>query len=135
MNNSVVQVIGNVASDIRFNTTTYGVPVASFRLAATERKFDKETSRWVDGDVNWYTVSCWRSLAENVTESINKGEPVFVIGRLNLRSWERDEKRGTTMEITAEIVGHDLARGTASFRKATRPAHEDKNGESSSAAA
>ena len=125
MNNSTIQAIGNVATEIRFNTTPEGIPVASFRLAATERKFDRETSRWVDGEVNWYTVSCWRALAENVASSIQKGDPVFVIGRLNVRTWERDERSGTSVDITADIVGHDLARGTSTFIRSVKQASEE----------
>ena len=120
MNNSVIQVIGNVATEVRFNTTADGIPVANFRLAATERKFDKETSRWVDGEVNWYTVSCWRALAENVAASIQKGDPIFVTGRLNVRTWERDDRSGTTLDVTADVVGHDLSRGTSDFKRTSK---------------
>ena len=127
MSNSLIQVIGNVASDIRFNSTAEGIPVASLRLAATERKFDRAQSRWVDGDVNWYTVSCWRALGENVAESINKGDPIFVVGRLNVRTWERDERSGTTLDITAELVGHDLSRGTAKFQRGIKVVSEESS--------
>ncbi len=125
MNNSTIQAIGNVATEIRLNTTPEGIPVASFRLAATERKFDRETSRWVDGEVNWYTVSCWRALAENVANSVQKGDPVVVIGRLNVRTWERDERSGTSVDITADIVGHDLARGTTSFKRSAKQSAQE----------
>lgn len=125
MNNSTIQAIGNVATEIRVNTTPEGIPVASFRLAATERKFDRETSRWVDGEVNWYTVSCWRALAENVANSVQKGDPVVVIGRLNVRTWERDERSGTSVDITADIVGHDLARGTTSFKRSAKQSAQE----------
>jgi single-strand DNA-binding protein len=125
MNNSTIQAIGNVATEIRFNTTPEGIPVASFRLAATERKFDRETSRWMDGEVNWYTVSCWRALAENVANSVQKGDPVVVIGRLNVRTWERDERSGTSVDITADIVGHDLARGTTSFKRSAKQSAQE----------
>lgn len=120
MNNSVIQVVGNVATEVKFNTTAEGIPVANFRLAATERKFDKETSRWVDGEVNWYTVSCWRALAENVAASIQKGDPIFVTGRLNVRTWERDDRSGTTLDVTADVVGHDLSRGTSVFKRTSK---------------
>lgn len=120
MNNSTIQVVGNVATDIRFSNTPDGIPVASFRLAATERKFDKESSRWVDGEATWYTVSCWRALAENVAVSVQKGDPIFVHGKLNMRTWEKEDRSGTTLDITAEIVGHDLGRGTATFARTVK---------------
>lgn len=122
MHATTISVTGNVATEVRFTTTQDGTPLATFRMAATERKFDKLTSRWIDGDVTWFSVSMWRSLAENVAVSIRKGDPVFVVGRLTLREWEREGKTGTSLDINAELVGHDLNRGTATFeriRKAT----------------
>jgi single-strand DNA-binding protein len=117
MSNSTIQVCGNVATEVRLNTTANGIPVASFRLAATERRFDKSTARWVDGEINWYTISCWRALAENVASSVKKGDPLYVYGRLSVRTWERDEKIETTLEIAPEIIGHDLGRGTSVFKR------------------
>jgi len=117
----MTMVTGNVATDIRFTTTGEGLPVASFRMAATERKFDKNTQRWIDGDVTWFSVVCWRHVAENVFASLRKGDPIFVSGRLTMREWERDGKSGSTLDITAEVIGHDLSRGTAQFERSRRP--------------
>jgi len=125
MNSSMTMVTGNVATDIRFTTTADGLPVASFRMAATERKFDRESQRWIDGEVTWFSVVCWRHVAENCAASLRKGDPIFVAGRLALREWERDGKTGTTLDITADVIGHDLSRGTAQFersRRASEPA-------------
>jgi len=117
MHSTTISVTGNVATEVRFTTTQDGTPLATFRMAATERKFDKLTSRWIDGDVTWFSVSMWRSLAENVSASIHKGDPVFVVGRLTLREWERDGKAGMSLDINADLVGHDLNRGTATFER------------------
>ena len=121
MHSSTSIVTGNVASDVRFTTTADGIPVASFRLAASERKFDREANRWVDSSVVFYSVACWRHIAENVHASIVKGDPVVVVGRTSLREWEKDGRTGTTLDITADIVGHDLTRGTARFERSKRP--------------
>ena len=120
MHASTSIVTGNVATDIKLTATADGIPVASFRLAASERKYDKESGRWVDGQVTWYSVSCWRHLAENVSTSIRKGDPVVVVGRLHLREWESEGRNGSTLDLTADVVGHDLTRGTALFQRARR---------------
>lgn len=113
-------VVGNVATDLKFSTTAAGVPVASFRLAASERKFDKESNRWIDGDVTWYSVVCWRHVAENCVASLRKGDPIFVVGRLVLREWETDGRHGSTLDLNADVIGHDLTRGTAHFERSRR---------------
>ena len=128
MNSTITMVTGNVATDIRFTTTAEGLPVASFRMAATERKFDRETQRWVDGEVTWFSVVCWRHVAENCQVSLRKGDPIFVAGKLALREWERDGKTGTTLDITAEVIGHDLSRGTAHFERTRKPSDVDPLG-------
>ena len=57
----------------------------------------------------FFNVTCWRTLAENVAESLGKGARVIVTGRLNWRSWETEagEKRNA-IDIQAEEVGPSL---------------------------
>ncbi|WP_281278591.1 single-stranded DNA-binding protein [Streptomyces tateyamensis] len=108
--------IGNVASPVNYAQTSSGVPTANFRLATTERRYDRARGEWVDGDTNWVTVIAWRRLATNVVSSLSKGEPVVVSGRLRVREWEDEGKRRTAVEVDARVVGHDLGRGTSAFR-------------------
>ncbi|WP_020550685.1 single-stranded DNA-binding protein [Embleya scabrispora] len=117
-----VTVIGNAASDVRVQMTQAGVPLARFRMAVSPRRFDRETGTWISGDASFYTIVCFRGLAENVTSSIDKGDPLVVTGRLRVREWEREGRWWTVTEIDASSVGHDLARGIAEFRRVGRPA-------------
>ena len=109
---------GYVATDLRQNTTDNGLAVASFRMCTTERRYDRETGGWLDGQTNWYTVSLFRQLATNAAFSVHKGDRVVVTGRLRLRQWVTDDGRsGTSADIDADTVGHDLMWGTAGFRR------------------
>ncbi|MGC0421563.1 single-stranded DNA-binding protein [Embleya sp. AB8] len=117
-----VTVVGNAASEVRVQMTQNGVPLARFRMAVSPRRYDRETSQWVTGDASFYTVVCFRGLAENVTSSIDKGDPLVVTGRLRVREWEREGRWWSVTEIDASSVGHDLARGVAEFRRVGRPA-------------
>lgn len=110
-------VTGNVASEVRLGNTNEGVPIATFRLAASERKFDRAANRWIDAGVTFYTIVCWRGLAENALASLSKGDPVIAFGRTAMREWERDGKTGVTIEVNADALGHDLSRGTTTFAK------------------
>ncbi|MEQ4205628.1 single-stranded DNA-binding protein [Actinopolymorpha sp. B17G11] len=125
MNETMISIAGNVATEIRFLRSDRGTPLASFRLASTSRRFDRSQGGWVDGRTTYVTVVCWRALAENVAASLRKGEPVVATGRLRVEPWERDDGRsGTSVEIEAQVVGHDLSRGTSAFRR-TRREHVD----------
>jgi single-strand DNA-binding protein len=125
MNETMISIAGNVATEIRFLRSDRGTPLASFRLASTPRRYDRSQGGWVDGRTTYVTVVCWRALAENVAASLHKGEPVVATGRLRVEPWEKDDGRtGTSVEVEAQVVGHDLSRGTSAFRR-TRREHSD----------
>ncbi|MFE7563403.1 single-stranded DNA-binding protein [Kitasatospora sp. NPDC057500] len=115
MNETQVTVIGNVATEVTYAQTPGGVPVANFRLASTERRYDRARDGWVDGETQWMTVTAWRSLAGHLIDSLSKGDPVVVSGRLRVREWTEGEVKRSRVEIDARSVGHDLSRGTARF--------------------
>lgn len=114
-----ITITGVVATAPRHVTTSSGLSITSFRLASTQRKFDRTRNEWVDGDTNWYTISAFRQLAANILASVHLGEPVVVTGRLKIRSWQSGDKSGTSIEIDADAVGLDLSWGYTRFIKGT----------------
>ena len=116
MNDSIT-VRGFVATEIKTSTTPGGVATANFRLGSTGRRFDRSANAWVDGNTNWFTVQGYRQLAGNMGCSIKKGQRVIVVGRLKMRSWEKDGRIYHVAEIDAESVGHDLMWGSANFTR------------------
>ncbi|MBP1135918.1 single-strand DNA-binding protein [Arthrobacter sp. PvP023] len=119
-----ITVRGFVATEIKSSTTPGGVATASFRLGSTDRRYDRASSTWVDGNTNWFTVQGYRQLAGNMGCSIKKGQRVIIVGRLKMRSWEKDGRIYHAAEIDAESVGHDLMWGSANFtRTAGNSAH------------
>ncbi|MFE6994870.1 single-stranded DNA-binding protein [Microbacterium sp. NPDC057659] len=120
-----VTIIGNVASDPLRNTTNRGDAVIRFRLASPHRWLDRSTGAWNEGDPNWYDVSAFRQLAENVRASLHTGDPVIVTGRLKVRRWEANGKSGTSVEIEADAIGHNLKHGASAFVKPHRAAAQD----------
>jgi single-strand DNA-binding protein len=118
VNETLVTVAGNVASETRGRITAAGIRVVSFRLASTERRYNKELHSWRDGDTVYYTVTCWRAMAENAFESVEKGQPVVVHGRLRVSSYEKEGQTRTAVEIEARSLGHDITWGRSTFVKA-----------------
>lgn len=118
-----ITIRGFVATEITSSTTPGGVATASFRLGSTGRRFDKESKTWGDGHTNWFTVQGYRNLAGTLGCSIRKGQPVIVIGKLKIHTWEKEGRVYHSTIIDAEAVGHDLTFGSANFiRTASRPA-------------
>ncbi len=121
MNDITLSVVGNMVNDVDLRFTPSGEAVASFRVASTTRRFDRNNERWIDGDTHYFTVSCWRQMAHNVASSLIKGMPVVVTGRMRSREHEKACGDHThTMryvDIEAIAVGPDLARGTCVYTK------------------
>jgi single-strand DNA-binding protein len=120
MNETMVTLVGHVATEPALRVTTGGARVTSFRLASTERRFDKGVNDWRDAYTTFFTVTSWRTMAENVSTSVHKGQPVVVHGRLRDSSYEsKDGQWRTVLEVEAFALGHDLSRGVSNFDKST----------------
>jgi len=124
MHDITLTVVGNVVSEVSLRFSAAGDPVASFRIACTPRRFDRATDRWIDSDTHYFGVSCWRDMAQNVVQSVTKGMPIVVHGRLRSREVERpcgdSSHRIRYQDIEARSVGPDLARGISSFTRVKR---------------
>lgn len=121
MNEIYVTVAGNVVGDPDVRATKTGVPFAVFRVASTVRRLNPQTREYEDAATNYVNVTAFRALGTNVAKSLTKGDPVVVHGRMRVNQFVRaDNSHGTTVEIDAYNIGHDLARGTSTFTKVSR---------------
>ena len=116
-----ITVTGIVATTPRHLVTSSGLAITTFRLASGQRRFDRVKQSWVDAETNWYTVSSFRQLAHNVVSSVQKGEHVVVAGRLRIRPWENADRNGTSVEVEADTVGHDLAWCRTVYKRSPPP--------------
>ena len=115
-----VTIVGNLTDDPELRYTPNGAAVAKFRVAVN-RRYKDQSGEWKDGDTSYFTVNAWRSLAENVAESLTRGANVIVVGRLQQRSWEtQDGEKRTVIEIEADEVGPSLRWATAKVEKQGR---------------
>ncbi len=122
LNETTVTLQGWLGSDVTVREAA-GNPVASFRVASTPRRYHRGTGEWVDGVTQWYTVNAWRALAGTCADSLKRGDPVVVHGRLLPRVWVNQAGvEVTTVEVDAVLVGHDLSRGTTVFTRTPRTA-------------
>lgn len=113
---SQIVITGNLTADPELRYTPSGAPVSNFTVAVTPRR--KDGDQWVDGDPAFYRVAAWQTLAENVVETLHRGDRVTVVGRLEPRTWEKDGKTGLSLDVTADEVGPSLKWATATIVKA-----------------
>jgi single-strand DNA-binding protein len=126
--NFTVQV-GNLTDDPELRFTQNGTPVANFRMAVNQRVKDTDGS-WRDGEASFFKVNVWRDQAENVAESLGKGNRAIVLGRLRTRSWETPEgDKRTSTEIDADEVAPSLRWAIAKPERAERSRNGERSGE------
>ena len=117
-----VNLAGYVATEPKFKKVAGDTSSVRLRVAYTARRRDKETGEWGDGPTSFVNIQCWRTLADNVSMSVHKGEPVLITGRLQIRRFEDAEgAHRTAVEVEASSVGHDLTRGVAQFSRTRWP--------------
>ena len=116
-----ITISGNTvaAADVRF--TPAGKAVASFTVAVNERRFDKQSNEWVDGDTTFYPCSAWGQMGENCAETlVDKGMRVLVVGRFKSRKFtNREGVDVTRFEVEVDEVGPSLRYATAVVTRAT----------------
>ncbi len=95
--------IGNLGADPELRYTQSGTPVASFRIATTERWKDKDGNQ--QEQTEWHNIVAWSRLAEICGEYLNKGSRVYIEGKLQTRKWQ--DQNGND-RYTTEIVAREM---------------------------
>jgi single-strand DNA-binding protein len=109
---NTVTVVGNVTRDPELRFTPGGMAVAIFGVAWNKRKQDGED------EVSFFDITCFRDLAENVAESVQKGTRVIIYGTLQQRSWETpDGDKRSKVEVIADEVAPSLKWASAVVTK------------------
>ncbi|MBN9208163.1 MAG: single-stranded DNA-binding protein [Microbacterium ginsengisoli] len=116
---TTLTVIGNLTDAPELRYTQNGIPVANFTIAATEKKFDRESGEWKDAGTLFLRASVWREFAEHVAGSLTKGSRVIATGRLRQRSYQdRDGQTRTAIELEVDEIGPSLRYATATVQRA-----------------
>lgn len=116
---TVITIIGNLVDAPELRFTAQGKAVANFTVAESQRVKSADGT-WSDGPSTFWRCSIWDTIAENLTESLVKGQRVIVAGEAKQRTFEtRDGEKRTVIEVTATDVGPSLRWATAKVEKAT----------------
>ena len=95
-----ITIIGNLTKNPELRSTQDGTPVCGFTVAVNRTK----TKNNPDPGADYFNVNAWRGLGENCAKYLEKGRKVCVVGRVSLRTWEKEDKHGASLEVLAEDV-------------------------------
>ncbi|MCL1838385.1 MAG: single-stranded DNA-binding protein [Propionibacteriaceae bacterium] len=110
-----IAMTGRVGSEVDHRIVKE-IAYANFRLGCTPRV--NRRGEWSDQETIWISVHCSRSLADGISASLKKGDPVVVTGKLRNSKWTDSEGNiRQDLRLEASSVGHDLSLGTTTFTK------------------
>ena len=114
-----ITLVGRLVADPEIKFGGSGIAILKARVVTSGRK--KTDDGWQDIDTTFWSVSAFRQLAENVAESLQKGDEVIVVGKVKQREYQtpEGEKRSIT-EVTADAFGPNLRAATARANRISR---------------
>ena len=116
------QLIGRLGKDPEVRYTGSGKAVANFSIA-TEEKW-KNQSGEPQIKTEWHRCVAWGKLAEIIQQYVKKGNLIFVQGRIETRSWEKDGVKRYSTEIVVDKM-QMLGSKNDNAGRPEAPAHDD----------
>jgi len=96
-----VILVGRLGADPELKYAPNGIAVASLKLATSEVKM-KDGKR--EEKTEWHRVIVFGKQAENCKKYVGKGRQIYIEGRLQSRSWEKDGQKHSIVEVVANVV-------------------------------
>lgn len=114
MNLNKVFIIGNLTREPEMRTLPSGQPVCTFSIATNRTWKDKSGARQTVAE--YHNIVMFGRLAEIAKQYLTRGKMVFIEGRIQTRSWEKDGQKKSRTEIVAEEMqmgprGSDIGGG------------------------
>jgi single-strand DNA-binding protein len=123
-----ITIIGNLTKNPELRSTQDGTAVCGFTVAVNrpKSKADRDNNREPGAD--YFNVNAWRGLGENCAKYLEKGRKVAVVGRVSLRTWEKEDKHGASLEVLAEDVEFLSSRTETATPAAPAPQIDPQSG-------
>lgn len=97
-----VILVGNLGADPELKHTPNSRPLCNLRIATTEVRKAKGGER--SETTEWHRVTVWGDQAESCQRYLAKGRSVYIEGRLQTRSYEKEGQKHYSTEVVADRV-------------------------------
>lgn len=91
----IITIAGRLGNDAELKSSTKGDSFAAFSVAVSKGK---------DSPTTWFRCSLWGKRGESLSQYLTKGTSVAVVGEFQAREWEKDGKKGTSLEIRVSEI-------------------------------
>ena len=99
-----IQETAGVIADPELRFTPQGKAVLSIRLAFNDSRYNEETRQWENSKTFYVDATAWERTAERLADQIRKGDQVYVSGRLETQSWEKDGEKKSKPSLTVRTM-------------------------------
>jgi single-strand DNA-binding protein len=125
-----VILVGRLGKDPELRYTPSGTAVATFSLATDESFKDRNGDK--QQRTEWHNIVIWRQLAEICGKYLHKGKQIYLEGKIQTRSYDRDGNKRYITEIVADqmqMLGSrgDSAAGPSSCSPPPEPQQSQGN--------
>ena len=115
-----VILVGRLGKDPEVRYTSGGKAVANFSIATDESY--KDASGEKQKKTEWHSIVVWGNSVENfVQKYLHKGDMVYIEGKLQTRSWEKDGVKKYTTEVNVTDIKGLVTAPAEGGQPATRP--------------
>jgi single-strand DNA-binding protein len=97
-----VILVGNLGADPELKYTPTSRPLCNLRIATTDVFKDKGGQR--QERTEWHRVTVWGDAAENCSKYLSKGRSVYIEGRLQTRTYDKDGQKHYATDVVADRV-------------------------------
>ena len=99
-----IQETAGVIAEPEMRFTPQGKAVLSIRLAFNDSRYNEETRQWENTKTFYVDATAWEQTAERLADQIRKGDQVYVSGRLETQSWEKDGEKKSKPSLTVRSM-------------------------------
>ena len=99
-----IQETAGVIAEPEMRFTPQGKAVLSIRLAFNDSRYNEETRQWENTKTFYVDATAWEQTAERLADQIRKGDQVYVSGRLETQSWEKDGEKKSKPSLTVRTM-------------------------------
>lgn len=92
-------ILGNVGKDPELRTTQSGISVCRLNVATSD-SYKGKNGEWQE-TTEWHSIVLWGDLADRYSKNIKKGSKVYIEGRIQTRSYEKEGIVRYVTEINA----------------------------------
>ena len=122
-----VWITGNLTRDPELRPTNSGTMMTRFSIATSKRVKNKDTGDYENGPASFWDCIAWAELAEQVAETLEKGNPVIAYGEIEQQKYTaNDGTEKTGIQVVVRNIGLDLARAKRRSSE-SRPRRQDDN--------